>query len=164
MLGFGISSLLYVFFGVAQFQFKQEASKKLKEGNHLQLMKIPANEFNSRDKQNEVWVKGCLYDISSCKIINDTAYVSVLHDENEEGLIKNIVESFETGNSYQQDNLHHLTRHRIHIPDTGKILSKGYTITSKLIQFTLIPGSEFKTEVVSVVSEILKPPPRIHLS
>ena len=161
MLSVSISALLYFFYDVSQCRFKMEAQTDIKAREHLEIVKISLTDFRNRSSSDEVWVNGNLYDVSSYVIINDTAFVTVLHDENEEGLIKNIVDSFEPNDKYATDNLTHVCKHRIHVPDDGKILVAAYTI--KLVSATSVGHSSrpFAERFSLIPFGVVKPPPKV---
>ena len=84
---------------------------------------MPASEFRESKETDEIWRNGKLYDIAGFTISNDTAIVSVYHDNNEESLVYQIAESFEPNESCSSDNIVHLIKHKIHLPDNSKLVA-----------------------------------------
>lgn len=164
LISFSISALLYLFFDVAQLQFKMEAKRDIAVKNKLQTIRLSIGEFNKNKEKDEVWINGKLYDISSYVIIDDEVLVSVLHDEWEEGLVKSIVDSFEPNDRYVNDNFTHLGKHRIHMPDDGKVLVTRYAI--KIVLPLDISMACFSTVdyAPQLIASVIKPPPRALLS
>jgi hypothetical protein len=160
MLSIGVSGMLYVFFDVAQLHFKMEAQEEAKVSACLQTIKVPVKEFITRKEQNEIWENSNLYDVRSYVIINDTAFVSVLHDEGEEGLVKSIVDSFGPGDTYSADNIVHVCKHRIYPPEIGKVIVEKYTICFVGPLDIFKSGSQVKEHFCKVATDVIKPPPR----
>lgn len=161
LLCFSISALLYLFFDVAQYSYKLAAERNISNKEYLYTIKIPAKELKDIKDDKEVWVGGKLYDVSSYVIINDTAIVSVFHDEDEEGVIKNIVSSFEPDDKYCSDNIVHISKHKIHVPDYGKILVAPYTISFSEAKKNHYPATCITGNPPRVSIAIIKPPPRL---
>ena len=159
LLSFSISGLLYVFYDVALFDLKVEAGNNIAAHEHLQTIKIPAREFNNR--KDEVWHGGRLYDVSSYTVVNDTVFVTVLHDDREEALVKNIADSFEPNEKCTSDNGVHIVKHRTHTPGDGKVLITPYRME---IVTRNNDACLFLSQSTTIHTEadpaILKPPPR----
>jgi hypothetical protein len=161
MLSIGISGLLYLFYDAAQVHFKMEAREEIGNKDHLQTIRLSLKDFNDLKENDEVWDNGKLYDIGNVVITGDSAIVSVLHDEKEEGLIKNIADSFEPNDKYSSDNLVHVCKHRIHMPGDGKVLVEKYTLEAFAVAIDSQPGTSVnKAYVSSVCHSVIKPPPR----
>ena len=159
MLSVSVSALLYFFYGMEQLQFKSEARQEIRVADRLQTIKVPVEEFDQKNT-DEVWVGGRLYDVNSYVIIDDTAFITVLHDEQEESLVKNIVESFEPNDKCTSDNTTHVTRHRIRLPDGGKILVAPYTITFLCTAPVDHPTPCSSEQSSRTSSGVIKPPPK----
>jgi hypothetical protein len=161
MLSVSISAMLYFFYDVEQFHYKMEARQDIKVNQRLQIVKLSLKEFRDKNDPDEVWVNGELFDVSSYVIINDTAFVTVLHDEHEESLVKDIVSSFEPNDKYATDNISHVCKHRIHIPDDGKILVAPYAIKFLSTASVDHPSPRFTEHASQIPLEVIKPPPRV---
>jgi len=160
ILCLSISSLLYLFFDVAQLRFKGEAQENIRSDEQLQVIKLSLQDFRNRKGSDEVWVNGNLYDISSYTIVNGEVFVTVFHDSNEESLVKNIADSFEPNDKYCGDNIVHVCRHRIHLPDDVKILPGRHTIcfAGRANKFEVLP---YFNDYYSVLNNaVIKPPPK----
>ena len=160
MLSIGISGSLYLFFDVAQLHFKMEAHEEIAVKDHLQTIKLSLKDFSSQKENDEIWVNGKLYDISSFVVVNDSVIFSVLHDEQEEGLVKNIADSFEPNDKYSSDNIVHVCKHRIHPPGDGKVLVGRYTIGFIEPAQGSHLFSPLNEHCFSPSTAVIKPPPR----
>ena len=161
MLAFSISGMMYFFMDGAQLQYKVAASDHISQKTSLDIIKMPLKDLRAQAGANEVWHDGKLYDISSYSVIGDTAFVSVFHDGDEEKLVKDITASFETGNEYCPDNGHHISKHKVHVPNDGKILPVQYALTRIMgaDEEYLIPYFLYYASVAH--TSVIKPPPRI---
>lgn len=164
LLCFGISTLMYFFFNAAQMHFKIEAGESMLLKSNLEIIKLPLNEFRNNKTDDEVWANGRLYDISSYTVENDTVYISVFHDKDEETLVKGMAASFDQNDQNTSDNLSHLGKHSLPNPNDGKILFIPFSLNNVIAGkcHHLLP---FYTEdIISVSSSVIKPPPDKALS
>jgi len=162
LLSFGISGLLYVVYDVAQFYDKMEAEINIGSKEHLQVIKLPLKEFKGKDQIKEVWAGGRLYDVSSYTIVKDTAIILAFHDEDEEGLVNSITESFDPYNSYVYDNsTNHIYKHHIHPPVDNNILVAPYSINFMEKNNPGLLLARFIEYSPHLYSAIVKPPPRL---
>ena len=120
--------MLYFFFDAAQLHFKMEAGESVLVKSNLEIIKLPIAEFRNNKTGDEVWVNGRLYDIGSYTVANDTACISVFHDNNEEALVKGMAASFDINDQNTTDNSSHLTKHRLCNPDDGKVLVAPFSM------------------------------------
>jgi len=100
----------YAYLGIVEAEVKTIAhfSIEKKDNPELEIIKIPAQKFNKHE--DEIWHNGHLYDIASYRQVQDTVYVSVLHDKNEECLIDMIREKFaSTSDSYVDNSSGHIS-------------------------------------------------------
>jgi hypothetical protein len=164
LISFGISALLYLFFDVAQLQFKLEAKEHITSKSGLQTVRLSVNEFNKNKEKDELWLDGKLYDISSYAIISDYVLVTVFHDEREEGLVKSIVDSFEPNDRLANDHTVHLSKHRIHMPESGKVLVARYTIKAALLSGDYLSTLRVSEFIPQLFASVIKPPPKAFLS
>ena len=161
MLAFGISGMMYFIMDGAQLHYKVAAGDRISQKTNLDIIKMPLKDLKAQAGANELWHDGKLYDISSYVVVGDTAFVSVFHDGDEESLVKNIVASFETGNEFCPDNGQHISKHKLHVPNDGKILAAQYS-TSHLVvadEISLVPYFLYYGSVT--YTTVIKPPPRI---
>lgn len=128
IFGLGCSALMYVSFGVRQIEYKEEAQQNIKSNTHLPVLQLSLEEFRKNRQDDELWMNGKLYDISGYTISNETVTVTVLHDEQEESLVKSMVSSFEPNDTYITDKIVHAGKHKIHPPSDQKILSARYSL------------------------------------
>jgi hypothetical protein len=159
MLCFSISTLFYFFFDAQQLSFKLEADINIRTGKNIEVVTLPAAEFLKCQSGDELWLNGALYDIKSYSIENGIATVSVYHDTNEEGLVKNLSGSFDQDNICATDNGVHLSKHRLHMPDEGKVLVAPTTITHIRPEKTTLLFCLHSYGEQLIVSCVIKPPP-----
>ena len=159
MLALGISAMMYFFFGITQFHDKILAHETIAAQKGLNTIKIPLKDFNTQAKNDEVWYGGQLYDISSYSIEHDSVSVVIFHDEQEEGLIKNIAAGFDPYDKYISDNVEHIIKHRIQVPDDSKILVAPYFLKLASVVTTSHTLPYFINYLSPVYPTILKPPP-----
>ncbi len=160
ILCFGTSALLYLFFNIAQLQDKKQAQKEIKSQERLEIIKLSLTEFRQLNGADELWHNGALYDISSYSVHEDFVLVTVFHDCSEESLVHSIAESFEPNEKIASDNLLHLTRHHIHPPTDGKILSShNFSCISCSITLNACAVEYFSPFYPLQLFSILKPPP-----
>ena len=160
MLCISISALLYLFFDIAQFHYKVAASQRAEVGARLQVIKLSLQEFNNV-KEDELWHNGALYDVYSYVIVNGSVFVSVLHDDGEEQLVKTITESFEPNDRYSSDGFAHICKYRFHAFDGGKILTASYRVPHvRLIYRSPFLLSRFVPYIAASCIDVIKPPPR----
>jgi len=93
------SSLLYYgYFDIMLLQSKEKAMHSIAAAsyNHsLRLYKIPASQKDAYS-DDEVTINGNLYDVGEREIVNDTLYVTLYHDTDEENLLSLITNFFKT--------------------------------------------------------------------
>ena len=159
MLALCISAMMYFFYGIAQLQYKIKAQENIATQKGLNTIKIPLKDFNTQTSNDEVWYGGQLYDISSYSIEHDSVCVVIFHDEQEESLIKNIVAGFDPYDKYISDNVEHIVKHRIQVPDDSKILVAPYSLKLAAITNTGHTLPYLINHFSPVYSTILKPPP-----
>ncbi len=159
MFCFGISTLFYFFFDAQQVHFKLEAGQNIRSNTSLEIIKLPVNEFLKTNSGDELWVNGKLYDIKSYSVENGTASVTVYHDNNEEGLVKNLAESFTQDDKYTTDNSVHINKHRLHAPDDGKVLVAPYVFAYVSIEKVQLLFPPAEDACLLFVSGVVKPPP-----
>ena len=92
----GSSLFYYGYFDVMLFRSKEKATHSVAAAEHnhsLRLFKISASE---QDKYNndEVRINGDLYDVGDREIINDTLYMSLYHDTDEQNVLTDITDFF----------------------------------------------------------------------
>ncbi len=159
ILCFGFSALLYLYYDIAQFRDKKQAQHELKSREKLEVIQLSLEEFKQLNGADELWQNGELYDISNFTIKDGFVSVTVFHDCNEESLIHSIAESFEPNDRITADNLVHMTRHHIHPPTDGKILSY-YNFEFLGCETTAVPTFYYLHSSYSFqLASILKPPP-----
>ena len=160
MMCFGLSALLYLFFDMAQLDFKETAKARMEQGTHLQTITIPLSEFND-NKHQELWFGGKLYDVHSYVIVNNTVVISVFQDDDEAQLVKNIVDSFNPNDTYNSsDNLSHIIKHHIHNTGGAKILVSPWRIGCPASASSHFSGISNSPYAVTVYFDVIKPPPR----
>ncbi len=92
--------------------------------------------------------------------MNDTVVVTVMHDEQEESLVKNIFDSFEPNDRVTTDNFTHIYRHRIHLPDDSKIMTRVFVLSAHTTKSVAL-FAPYNLPYTSPVScGVVKPPPR----
>src|SRR5258708_969960 len=93
------NSLFYCcYFAFSIVSVKLEAGYKIsqiKEPQKTQVIKVPVNMLE-RDESDEVWYQHKLFDVISRGVINDTSYVFLLRDKDEEQLITENYNYFRT--------------------------------------------------------------------
>ncbi len=161
MLALGISAMMYFFFAIAEFDYKNTANQNIAGNKDLNTIKIALKDLHIQKGNDELWYAGQLYDISSYTVEGDSAVVVLFHDEHEESLVKSIADNFESYDKYVTDNGTHIVKHRIHIPDDSKILVDTHTLTRMMFTQKHIPLPYFTKYASPVYSSILKPPPRL---
>ncbi len=153
---------MYVFYDVAQFSFKIAAGKNILEKTDLQVIKVPVNEVRSAGNDKEIWVGGKLYDVSGYVIVDDTAIVSVFHDEDEEGIVKSIVSCFEPNEKCCTDNIVHVSKRHVHAPNDNKILVEPFTVSYCVGAVSYHSLSFFKDYFSLFSTSVIKPPPKVY--
>ena len=151
--------MLYLFYDVTQFRFKIAAQQHISSETQLETIKIPLSEFRTNMEADEIWLNGKLYDVASYSITKDTVSISVFHDNNEESLVHQIAESFEPNESCSSDNIVHLSKHKIHLPDNYKLVPGnpiGLSVTSNIQAQYSVYLSSFSS---TFQGSILVPPP-----
>lgn len=159
MLVFGISGSVYLFFDVEQFHFKEQAHTAVVVKERLETIKLSLNEFAPQKNNDEVWVNGMLYDVSSYEIVNDTAIITVFHDNKEENLVKTIVENIETTDKYTTGSNQHVSKYHIVAFNDGKILVTPFLLKALIplsLQHSVVP---YANHYEAVYSAVIKPPP-----
>ena len=94
-----VQGVYYILFDLAQVNFKSESQRSISENKGLGVITLPLKIFSQRADKNEIWVNGALYDISKYHIDGDRVYVTVYHDKDEEGWVKNITSIFEVSDN-----------------------------------------------------------------
>ena len=79
-------TLLYFVLYTTQLGCKLDFITSFHSAEDMTLLQIPAGDI--KPNQDEIWYQGSLYDIASIKIVHGTAYLTVLHDTNEEQVSK----------------------------------------------------------------------------
>lgn len=161
MLSFGVSVMLYLFFSVAQVQFKIEAHNEIAASQHLQTIKLSLSEFNNARGKDELWLNGRLYDVHSYVVVNDSVFVSVFHDEDEESIVKIIADSFEPNDKSINDGTVHLSRCRVHLPSDGKALPERYFVRFVPGLVTSRSSSVVQEHFIHLSFSVIKPPPKV---
>jgi lipopolysaccharide export LptBFGC system permease protein LptF len=159
MLGFGISAFVYLFFDAAQFRVKEQARTEMSAGEHLETIKLSLNEFSQYRDNDEIWVNGRLYDISSYKVVNDQVFISVFHDNNEEGLVKVLSEQFDNSGAYATGNSEHVSKHITHAFDDGKILANSFSLDVIFVMDAVHPPAPHEGNLAQQACSVIKPPP-----
>ena len=159
MFALAISAMMYFFYGIAQFRYKMAAHENIAAQKELNTIKISLKDFNARAGNDEIWYAGKLYDISSYTIEGDYATIVIFHDQQEESLVKNIINNFEPYDKYISDNTPHIVKHRIHPPDDNKILVSTQTLLSARHTKAQYSLSYFIKYTTPVYSSVIKPPP-----
>ena len=83
------STLYYLSFEISLFKDKIESNcilSSLCEKNKLEIIKTPLKNYKD-DSESEIWNNGNLYDVAEKKLINDTMYIYVYRDKDEEDLL-----------------------------------------------------------------------------
>jgi hypothetical protein len=94
----GSSLFYYGYFDAMIVHSKHKAAQSVitAENNHtLKLFKVSAKQ-QDKYSDDEIWVNGDLYDVAERKIIQDTLYVSLYHDADEESILSVITDFFKT--------------------------------------------------------------------
>ena len=161
-----ISSSLfyYCYFDAMLFNSKELASQSViaAENNHsLTVCKIPASQ-QAAYSDDEVWINRKLYDIAERKIINDTLYLSLYHDADEESVLSVISDFFNPDE-----------KNSVTTPSNAPLLKSIRFIPNPLYTFDP-PGSTAKyyalshttfirnAEMTSLIFyDIATPPPRL---
>jgi hypothetical protein len=136
------------------------ALSKLNPQTGSDLLKIPVFLLQ-KDESNEVWYDNKLYDVAERDRINDTVYVFLLRDEEEQNVISNDQNFFRDNEGVIPDDTHHLTTVRKvpTITDTERLSSRPLAFL--LHDLRTMPSAEAKHNAFSVVSvETPAPPPR----
>jgi hypothetical protein len=93
------SSLLYYgYFDVMLLQSKEKAMHSIAAAAYdhsLRLYKIPASQKDAYS-DDEVTINGNLYDVGEREIINDTLYITLYHDTDEQNVLSLITDFFKT--------------------------------------------------------------------
>jgi hypothetical protein len=78
----------YSYFTLSMARVKFEALQNSLESdeNAPGVLKVAVNKLD-KDEEDEVWYQHKLYDVVIRKSINDTSYVYILHDSDEEQLL-----------------------------------------------------------------------------
>ena len=97
-----VQGVYYILFDLAQVSFKSESQRSISENKNLGVITLSLKIFSQRADKNEIWVDGALYDISKYHIDGDRVYVTVYHDKDEEGWVKNITSIFEVSDNNLQ--------------------------------------------------------------
>jgi hypothetical protein len=132
--------------------------------NESSVIKIPANKLD-KDEVDEAWYQNKLYDVIKRESINDTIYVCLLQDNDEEQLIT------ENYNYFKNDNCSFCSG-SIQLPHSKKIVSLPdgqYLITARqkmnYYYFTYtIPASRNEYDFNSFNTEVLTPPPKLQFA
>ena len=161
ILCFSISALLYFFFDAAQFRDKVLAHNRFSATKDIQTIKIPLKDIKEIAGKDEVWYEGRLYDIGSYTINNDTVRFSVLHDNEEEGLVNTLISSIDPNDRYLPDNAPHIVKHCSHIPNDGKVLSSRFSM-DPVAFFTTTPMQSCVLSMYASLQQpgVIKPPPQ----
>jgi hypothetical protein len=127
MLCFGVSALFYFFFDAAQVAVKTEAAERVASGRQLEVISMSLADFNAGKTDDEVWIGGSLYDISSYSVSGNEVQVTVFHDKGEEVLVKSVVSAFDQND--QPGTTHQIgKRHAVTFND-GKILIRPFSLS-----------------------------------
>ncbi len=161
MLCLSVSGLLYIAFNIAQFKSILNAKAFLSENTSLQQLRVPISELKNGVAEQEIWVDGKMYDISSCVIEGDYAVITAYHDEQEESLVKNLIDSIDTEQSYTTDTSTHLLKHKIRFPNDYKILVDPIVFEYVSIPNSLIPPSTQDGNIILFARNVITPPPRV---
>ncbi|MFI5196476.1 MAG: hypothetical protein ACHQD8_05255 [Chitinophagales bacterium] len=159
MLSIGMGAMWSFFFDVEQFRCEVTAHRNIAAKEELQLIKLPLKDFSHRAENDEVWVHGMLYDVSSYIILNDSACVWVFHDQQEERIVNTIIGNFSQNDQYASDNVRHISKHHNPVPDS-KILVTPYVmrvINRPTGHYSISGCVEYSSREYSGV---IKPPPR----
>ena len=78
------------------FKSKGEAARSVivAENKHTFLVYKVSAKQNEAYNDDEVWINGKLYDVAERKIVNDTLYLSLYHDTDEENVLSVISDFF----------------------------------------------------------------------
>ncbi len=136
-----------------------EARETISTQKGLYTIKIPLKDFDKLVNNGEIWYGGKLYDVSSYTIENESASVVIFHDEQEEGLVKTIINNFEPYDQYIADNTVHIVKHRIHAPDDSKILVTQQLLYHFNTTTAYEPLPYFSNYISQAYTTVLKPPP-----
>ncbi len=161
MLCLGMSGFLYVAFNIAEFKSILNAKAFLSESTSLQRLRVPISELKNGVKEQEIWVDGKMYDISSCEIEGDYAFITAYHDEQEESLVKNLIDSIDTEQSYSTDASPHLVKHKIRFPNDHKILVAPTVWECVSALEPTISLIEQEDDAILFPGNVITPPPRV---
>jgi hypothetical protein len=157
----------YGYFNVLVFHVKEEAKESgiaNEKAQRLTLIKIPLTK-KEQYSGDEIWYNNKLYDVVETKIINDTLYKYLYHDQNEENVLSEINNFFKS-----DDDGFLLTSFKTSfLKKAHKIPDQLYTFNQQSLQFKyILPTktlfSKNRNYPAYLDAEVLTPPPRIFSS
>ncbi len=144
-----------------QFRDKMAAQEHISSKNKLDVITIPLKDFKIHQDDNEIWYGGQLYDVAGYTVEGDVVCVSVYLDKEEEGLVNNIVASFEPNDKSITNDGTHIVKHKMHYPNDGKVLVSTFVLRKMVASKTYHPESRFLTHSLQISDAVIKPPPRL---
>ena len=150
----------YVAFDALRAGFRMESLEELTTGEHLSVLQMPADVYQSNVREGEIWFGGELYDVSHVTFANGMAFVTVFHDTGEEAVVKTeskfLDKDFQTAPQHSS----RLAAHHFDAPNDGKILVAPFSLN--ITNYSLETASHFYIgfqKYPGVTASVLKPPP-----
>ena len=158
VLVLSIGACVYVVMDAQQYYFKALASDEVDAKKNLETIKVSLKDYGG-NIGDEIWANGNMYDVSSYVVINDTAIVTVYHDNREEDLVRTIADDLGSRDNYMPGTDHHVSKYKTHLTDDGKILCEEYSLK---ISTAPVPVHSFCEQAVYPTEQAISvttPPP-----
>ena len=159
LLIFSVNTVVYyLYFDISEIKDKVSSAAGFFH-SHKETIVLEKRDF-VKEGEDEIWLKGKLYDIVACKVIDDKVYVTVYNDENEEQLINNNTKHFQQNADYKSGTgSDRSAKKQVVFDETNKVLPKinCYSFTRFIDNSTDFPSTSFR--LLNTTKIVFTPPP-----